>query len=254
LRGVDGVVVCTPLPTHFEVISEVLDSFPRAPIFSEKCLTNDLDHAKILANRAPDRLFVMDKWRYHPGIKELGDIALSNEFGEVLGIRTLKMGWGNPHSDVDSIWSLLPHDLSIVLDVLGVVPEPMSAVADSPSPEAYGLTAILGTAPWAVCEVSARSPSEVREVRLHLQRAVAILPSSYSDHVVVIRTEKEMFGKEPRGEARRISQEMPLRAELQAFVDYILDKGPAPKSSTEEGRQIVEAVVRLRTMAGIEAG
>jgi predicted dehydrogenase len=252
LHGVDGVVVCTPLSTHFQVISEALACFPLTPVFSEKCLTNSLSHAEILMKRAPERLFVMDKWRYHPGIEKLAEIARSNEFGDVIGIRTLKLGWGSPHSDVDPVWTLLPHDLSIVLEILGFLPEPLSAAADILGSDAYGLTGTLGTRPWAVCEVSARSPHDVREVRLHLQQAVAILPNSFSDHVRVIRTGGEKFGKEPCIETRQISREMPLRSELEVFVDYIAGKGPAPKSSVAEGRQIVEAMVGLRTMAGMK--
>jgi predicted dehydrogenase len=251
LRDVDGVVVCTPLSTHFHVISEVLDRFPRTPVFSEKCLTNNFNDAASLASRAPERLFAMDKWRYHPGIKKLEAIARSNEFGKVVEIRTLKLGWGNPHPDADPIWNHLPHDLSIVLEILGFIPEPVSAAADLFGAKACGLTGVLGRDPWSICEVSARSAVDVREVRLYLEQAVAILPNSYSDCIEMIRTDATSFTKEPQVENRSISQEMPLRAELEAFVDYLAAKGPPPKSSVAEGKQIVETIVALRAMAGI---
>jgi predicted dehydrogenase len=251
LRDVDGIIVCTPLSTHFDVISEVLDRFPPTPVFSEKCLTKNLDDAASLARRAPERLFVMDKWRYHPGIKKLAAIARSNEFGMVVGIRTLKLGWGNPHPDADAIWTHLPHDLSIVLEILGLIPEPVSAAADLLGATACGLTGVLGHEPWSICEVSARSAVDQREVRLYLEQGVAILPNSYSDCLQVIRTDAASFPKEPQVETRAISQEMPLRAELAAFVDYLAANGPPPKSSVAEGRQIVETIVALRALAGI---
>jgi len=251
LRDVDGVVVCTPLSTHFDVISEVLDRFPRTPVFSEKCLTNNLDDAASLASRAPERLFVMDKWRYHPGIKKLAALARSNEFGKVVGIRTLKLGWGNPHPDADPIWTHLPHDLSIVLEILGFIPEPVSAAADLLGAKACGLTGVLGHEPWSICEVSARSAIDQREVRLHLEQGVAVLPNSYSDCIQVIRTDAASLAKEPQVENRAISQEMPLRAELEAFVDYLAANGPPPKSSVAEGKQIVETIVAVRAMAGM---
>jgi len=251
LRDVDGIVVCTPLSTHFDVISEVLDRFPRTPVFSEKCLTNNLPDAANLASRAPERLFVMDKWRYHPGIKKLAAIARSNEFGKVIGIRTVKLGWGDPHPDTDPIWTHLPHDLSIVLEILGFIPEPVSAVADLPGAKVCGLTGILGRDPWSICELSVRSAVDLREVRLHLEGGVAILPNSYSDCIEVIRTDAPSFAKEPQVEKRAISQEMSLRAELEAFIDYLAAKGAPPKSSVAEGKQIVETIVALRAMAGM---
>ena len=49
---------------HAAVLEEVLGR--DVPVFCEKPLTDDPIAAERLAARAPDRLFVMDKWRYHP--------------------------------------------------------------------------------------------------------------------------------------------------------------------------------------------
>ena len=84
LGAVDGVVVATPTSTHAEVVEEALGL--GAPVFVEKPLTADVDSARRVAAIAPDRLFVMDKWRYHPGVRELARIAQSGELGPVVGI------------------------------------------------------------------------------------------------------------------------------------------------------------------------
>ena len=128
LPPVDGIVVATPTTTHAEVAEEALER--GVPVFVEKPMTDDADDAERLAAAAPDRLFVMDKWRYHPGVELLGEIARSGELGRVVGLRTTRVGWGNPH-DVDAVWILAPHDLSIAVEILGSVPPPRSAVAFS---------------------------------------------------------------------------------------------------------------------------
>ena len=67
LPALDGAVVATTTSTHARVVEELLER--GVPVFCEKPLTDDADAAARLAARAPDRLFVMDKWRYHPGVR-----------------------------------------------------------------------------------------------------------------------------------------------------------------------------------------
>jgi hypothetical protein len=65
----------SPLTTwHADVIRRLA---PRGiPIFVEKPMTPDAEEARRLAATLPGRLFVTDKWRYHPGIEALRDIAI----------------------------------------------------------------------------------------------------------------------------------------------------------------------------------
>ncbi len=125
LGDVDGVVVATPSSTHAEVVAEVLEL--GVPTFVEKPLASDPDAARDLAARASDSLFVMDKWRYHPGVLELARIARDGTLGEVVALHTVRVGWERPHADVDGVWILAPHDLAIALEILGTVPRPLSA-------------------------------------------------------------------------------------------------------------------------------
>src|SRR5687767_6539437 len=122
LPQVSGLVVATPASTHAAVIESLLHR--NVPIFTEKPLTADRESARRLAQQAPERLFVMDKWRYHAGVEMLRDIARTEELGPVLGLRTTRVQWGNPHADVDASWVLMPHDLSIALEVFGKIPKP----------------------------------------------------------------------------------------------------------------------------------
>lgn len=122
LPEVAGVVVAVPILAHPEVVESVLGL--GVPIFVEKPLAADPTWAETIVARAGDRVFVMDKWRYHPGIESLRDIARSEELGAVVALETVRTGWGNPNDDVDGVWHLAPHDLSIVNEILGYIPEP----------------------------------------------------------------------------------------------------------------------------------
>jgi len=210
-----GFVVATPTATHGEAIEALLER--NVPIYVEKPLTNDAVSAARIAERGGDRVFVMHKWRYHPGVQLLGEIARSGELGPVIGLRTVRVGWGNPHPDVDGVWILTPHDLSISLEILGSIPEPHSAVAETVNGTASGVVGLLGDSPWLALEVSTAHPLRRREIRLVCRDGVATLSDPYADHVLLTRG--EALGDVTReDEQRPISTEFPLLRELRAFV------------------------------------
>lgn len=249
LPEVEGIVVVTPTRTHALVVESAL--VRGVPVFVEKPLTDDLAAADRLAQAAPDHLFVMDKWRYHPGIELLGELARGGELGRVVGLRTFRLGWGNPH-DVDGVWVLTPHELSIGLEILGALPAPKAAVADVVDGSAMGLVGLLGGDPWHALEVSTRSAERRREVILVCEEGLAVLPDAYSDHLQIFRGGVPNETTAPEPEQRPISSELPLLRELRDFLEH-LDGGPSPRSSAAEGAAVVRATTELRALARLVA-
>ena len=242
LPEVDGVVVATPTSTHAEIIERALDRL-EVPIFVEKPLACDVEDARRIASRAPDLVFVMEKWRYHPGVEALRDLAGSGRLGSIIGLRSSRMQWGLQHRDVDGTWILLPHDLSITREILGRLPEPRLAFGAARGRH-VDLVSVLGADPWVRIEVSTRFPEHRREVHVLMEEGVASLTDSYADRVHVRPVEGEL-------EEIRIPTEMPLLRELRAFLDH-LDGGPPPMSSAAEGAEVVEAIVAVRALAGLD--
>ena len=249
-RPLDGVVIATTTSTHSTIIREVCRELSAVPIFCEKCLCPDPATARELVALTGESLFVMDKWRYHPGILALAELVQTKELGGLIGVRTSRNGWGCPHQDVDSVWILLSHELSILLELTGQIPEPAAARMDIRNGWAQGMVAMLGTRPWAVVEVSSRYAASVRETRLFFEQGVAVLDDSYAQAIKIVRTPPGSFTGAPVEELRPISQEMPLRQELKCFVEYVQGRRPAPKSSAADACRIVETMARLRSLAG----
>ena len=243
LEAVDGVVVSTPTATHAEVVEEALEL--GVPVFVEKPLTADVASARRLAAAAPDRLFVMDKWRYHPGVREMARIVQSGELGAPVGIHARRVTLGHRYSDVDTVWIHAPHDLAIALEVLGEVPEPRCAVPELVDGELSGMTAILGESPWVVLEASTLAPAHRRELRLVCEEGVAQLDGGYAEEVVIGRAGKI---DEDSVERRPATGELPLLAELRAFVEH-LRGGLPPQSSAADAVVIVERVAAMIALA-----
>ncbi len=247
LPASDGIVIATPASTHAAAIQKALDR--DVPVFVEKPFTTDLAAARALAARASGRLFVMDKWRYHPGIEELRRIRENGELGRALGMSVCQAGWGSPQRDVDVAWTLFPHSLAIVLEVLGDVPAVKGAFAERWNGRVVAMQGLLGGEPWVTLAVSERTPMKRREFRLHCQEGVAWLDDAWGSHIELARGDGT-GADAPEIERRAVAGELPLLRELRAFVEH-LRGGPPPRSSAEEGALIVERIHELRTLAGV---
>ncbi len=237
-----GVIIATPAADHLATIEQVapLD----VPIFVEKPLATRTEDAERAVALTGDRLFVMEKWRYHPGIEALGALARSGELGPVRAIRTWRLAWGHSHGDVDPIWTLLPHDLSIVREVLGFLPPAIDAIAERGADRAWGMTARLGPDPMCVLDVSGRRPERRRRIEVVFDAAVAVLDDSRAS-AIEIHSDGGL-------QTIDVGDEPPLRRELEAFLGH-LDGGAPPKSSGCEGAEVVRRICELRRLAGLDA-
>jgi predicted dehydrogenase len=243
---VDGIVVAVTTIAHADVVDEVLPL--GVPVFVEKPLTSDPASAAAIVARAGDRVFVMDKWRYHPGVEALRDLLATGRLGPIDGIRTTRTQWGNPHTDVDPIWILLPHDLAIIREVTGSPMQPVAAVAEVSASGVVGLTGLMRapSGAWGHVAVSGRSPEGQRRIEVLGRDAVAVLGGGWDDHVTI---HEDVAGSAVE-EVVPCPGELPLVAELRTFVSH-LDGGPAPRSSAAEGAADVATIAELRRLAGI---
>ncbi len=248
LPEIDGAVIATPTATHAEVIEQLLGR--QIPLFVEKPLAPDLRVAEELVRKAPQHIFVMDKWRYHPGIEMLRDIAQSQELGKVIGLRSTRMQWNSNHSDVDGVWILAPHDLSIGIEILGYLPDPVSAIGEVNAGELQGLIGYLGKEPWFCLELSTRYHRFFREVRLICAEGIAVLDGGYADCVQIVRAAsyEPHLTTEVEPERRMISTELPLLRELRAFSEYLCG-GPPPRSSSADALRQTVVLNQLRQLA-----
>jgi predicted dehydrogenase len=236
----DGIVVATPTSTHAAVLLDLASG--TTPIFVEKPLCDDPEAARAIASRARCPLFVMDKWRYHPAVRRLAEIARSGELGRVRGLRTTRVQWNQPHPDVDAVWILAPHDLSIAREILGVIPPLRSACVEGYRSPVEGVMATFGEDPWFVMDVSAIRTRFEREIRLCCDDGLAIMDDSHGDRISIIRQPHVEGPADP--ETQRLDGELPLLAELRAFVGYLAG-GPPPLGTLEEAIESVDIIASL---------
>jgi predicted dehydrogenase len=234
----EGIIVATTAGQHHPVVMEVLRTFgPALSIFCEKPLATSVKDAEEIAETA-QRLFVMDKWRYHPAIRRMAIARETGEFGVLVGLRARRIQPGNPHPDVSPLWTYLPHDLSIALEVLGNLPPVTRAVSDHGDETVF---AFLGDRPWVEIECSTRALWKSREVDAHFERGVLSMTDPLAP------TLRLQLHDGPAQDIP-VPGEMPLLAELRAFVRH-LRGGPAPRSTATDGVRVVRAIQDVLSLA-----
>jgi predicted dehydrogenase len=243
-RDPDGYVVTVGAEEHAEVVLRLLDRTER-PIFVEKPMCDNAGDARLIANRSNGRVFVMDKWRYHAGIQSMRSIVHSGTIGAVVGIRTRRNQRSWSHR-VEQAWTLAPHDLAIVEELIGSVPPIMNVVRDTVGSITYGMTCQFGPTPWVTCEWMGRAHNNAREVVVHCEQGLVVLEGGYAEALLVFRDDGRQLAEVP--EVIPFEGEWPLLAELRQFAGY-LRGGPEPFSTAADGLRHVEIIESMYRLA-----
>jgi predicted dehydrogenase len=119
----DAVVVATPPRSHASVALAAMDA--GLHVLVEKPLAASVAEAESLVDRAARRdvhLMVGHTFEYNPAVWKLRELVRSGTLGRVLYVDTARLSLGRYQDDVNVVWDLAPHDISIVSYVLDEVP------------------------------------------------------------------------------------------------------------------------------------
>jgi predicted dehydrogenase len=127
-RHVEAVVLATPAKLHADQAAAALRAGKH--VFVEKPMAlSTADARRVLAEaeRSGRLLMVGHLMLYHPGYERLRDLVRSGEIGEVFYLYALRVNLGRLRHDENALWSLAPHDLSMILDLVGQPPVSVAA-------------------------------------------------------------------------------------------------------------------------------
>ena len=125
---VDAVVIATPIRSHYPLAKAAL--LAGKHVLVEKPLTASSVEAEELVQLADERsltLMVGHTFQYNAAIQRLREIVLSGELGDIYYVDSARLNLGLFQPDINVLWDLAPHDLSILLYVLGRDPVEVSA-------------------------------------------------------------------------------------------------------------------------------
>jgi predicted dehydrogenase len=120
---IDAVAIATPAETHYKLASLALAAGKH--VFVEKPITLEVDDARGLVAQAQAEqrtLMVGHLLRYHPAIKEIERLAREGALGKIRYIVSNRLNLGKIRTEENALWSFAPHDIAVILALVGRLP------------------------------------------------------------------------------------------------------------------------------------
>ena len=124
----DAVAIATPARTHFEIARAALARDKH--VLVEKPLAMSSDEARqliALAEKKGRVLMVGHTFEHNPAVWKIRELIEQCAIGEVYYVYANRVNLGRVQRDINALWSIAPHDISILLYVLGAMPLEVSA-------------------------------------------------------------------------------------------------------------------------------
>jgi predicted dehydrogenase len=258
--GVDAIAIATPVSTHHRLAMEAL--WAGKHVLVEKPLAASVAEAEEMVAEAERRglvLMVGHTFEYNPAVEAVRDIVASGELGEVYYINGTRVNLGLFQTDINVVWDLAPHDVSILRFVLGMDPERVSARGGVYVQRRKGihdvayLTLHFPDGVLADVRVSWLDPCKIRRYTIVGSEKMLVYDDIADDKVLIYDkgvdvppysdTPEEFHLSYRHGEATPypVDWAEPLRAECQHFADCIRE-GKEPRSSGRVGLQVVRVL------------
>lgn len=127
-KTIDAVVIATPASTHYTLAKESLLSGKHA--FVEKPLTfvpKEAEELVQIADKAKRILMVGHTFEFNPAVEKIKEYISKKELGDVYYMTSRRLNLGKIREDINAMWNLAPHDVSIFIYLLGQMPTEVRA-------------------------------------------------------------------------------------------------------------------------------
>ena len=126
--SIDAVVIATQASTHFQLAQEALEN--NKHVLVEKPLAMNVKDAQTLvslARRKNRKLMVGHTFEYNEAVRTLKRYVQQGEIGRPYYLYSQRLNFGIVREDINALWNLAPHDVSIILYLLEKMPLAVSA-------------------------------------------------------------------------------------------------------------------------------
>lgn len=264
---VDAVVVATPATRHYAVATAVLEAGKDCLV--EKPMTTDIEQARRLRDTAGStgrRLMVGHVFRFNPAINYLQSLIGSGALGELEYLYFTRTNLGPIRSDVNVVWDLMTHDVSILLHFLNQTPgwvsgQGASYLSSGCEDVAF---ATLGYDRGVIANIRASwlDPRKVREITVVGSSKMAVFndldptePVRIFNKGAIREPAYESFGEfklvTRSGEvvSPAIPASEPLKNQCQHFLKALATGSPI-LSDANDGMRVVEIVSAINRSVG----
>jgi predicted dehydrogenase len=254
-RDIDAVCIATPVNTHRKLVEQALAAGKH--VFVEKPLAPNVSDAEAMvraAERAGRTLMVGHTFVYNPAVVTVRSLIEKGELGRINYVDSQRVNLGLHQFDINVLWDLGPHDVSITLYWLAEEPEWVQCVgACYVQPEIEDvvfLTMGFPSGALAHAHLSWLAPSKLRTMTVIGSKKMAV----YDDVQPQERVKVYDFGVESldHEELRRsyragdihsprVAITEALQLEMRHFIECVRS-GTKPRSDGEAGLRVVRVL------------
>lgn len=131
-NAIHAVALATPAETHAEMSIRAMES--GKDVFVEKPMALNLEDAeqmREIAEREAKVLMVGHLLEYHPAVLKLRELIAKDELGQVNYVYSNRLNFGKVRTEENALWSFAPHDVAVILRLMGKSPIEASATGGS---------------------------------------------------------------------------------------------------------------------------
>lgn len=243
--NITGCVIVTPARTHFELAKRCLAA--NKHVFIEKPFTLSTKDAIYLAKFSQEHrrlLMVGHLLHYHNAFSELLSTIRSGAIGHILHVTTERCTFGKFSTEKSVFWDLAPHDVSMILAIMGEMPSKVFATAANHLPGRTHDTAYIEL--WfsegrrAQIKLSWVYPVKKQSVTVIGDRAMISFDDTQPwENKLQFFDASRILPATP--EARVLTPSEPLMNECKHFIECMIDH-QTPKTGHEEGLSVVRVI------------
>jgi len=255
--ALDAVVLATSVPTHFSLGKRVLAAGKHALVEKPLALKSSQAEELIALAEANGRLLMVGHLlEYHPGVRAVKDLLDGGELGKIFYIYANRLNLGKVRADENALWSLGPHDISVINFLTGEEPEEVSARGECYLQKGVE-DVVFGYIKFPSgmvghLHVSWLDPHKSRKITVVGSQKMVVFDDMESERKVTVYDKGAVVPKyESYGEyvtlrfgdihIPRIANDEPLRVECEHFVDCIRE-GRRPLSDGRDGLNVVRVL------------
>jgi predicted dehydrogenase len=166
-NSVDAVVISTPVSTHYSLAKAALEGGKHVLLEKPMCASSaECDDLIAIAQARGLTLMVDHTFLYTGAVRKIRELIQSGDIGDILYFDSVRVNLGLFQHDVNVLWDLAPHDLSIMDAILGPKATSVTAVGQShfgqPQADIAYMTVSFGGASIAHFHVNWLAPVKVR--------------------------------------------------------------------------------------------
>ncbi|TFI59632.1 Gfo/Idh/MocA family oxidoreductase [Sphingomonas parva] len=267
---IDAVVIATPVSFHYPQAKAALDRGKHVLVEKPMCTTSaEADDLIARAKLHGLTLMTDHTFLFHPAVRKLGELVRSGALGQISYFDSQRINLGLFQPDVNVLWDLAPHDLSIIDYLFGEEPVHVEASGychvNPGSPDIAYLTFHYPNSMVAHLNLSWMSPVKVRRIAVGGSDKMVVWDDLDRDEPLKIydsgitaqpRQDREMILPSYRiGDVTspRLAGNEPLVDVIEHFRKVILGEA-APISDGHRGRRVLRTLERAQAALDLSLG